>query len=151
MAPQLHGIALRITRRPALAADAVHDALLNVWQNAGRYDPTRGAAEAWLFSLVRYRAIDLARRGAREMPEADPPEQEDQTPDALAQLVGTAEAEALRHCLQELDAEKRLMVTRAFIEGLSHSELAAALAMPLGTVKSSIRRALSGLRKCLER
>ena len=65
-AARLYGIALRITRQPGLAADAVHDALLQVWQKAARFDPARGAAEAWLTGLVRYRAIDIVRRQGRE-------------------------------------------------------------------------------------
>lgn len=148
--PRLYAIALRITRQPALAADAVHDALLQVWQNARRYDPSRGNPEAWLLSLVRYRALDIARRQARETTGLELPDSIDEDPDALNRMIGTAEGEALQRCLQTLPAERRRLVVMAFIEGLSHSELSQRLGQPLGTVKSWIRRALLTLKRCLD-
>ena len=147
--PRLHGIALRITRQPALAADATHDTFVQVWQQADRFDPARGSAEAFLVSLVRYRALDIVRRHAREIPGYEADERPDETPDALAQLVGTAEGAALHRCLGLLDAERRRLVVMAFVDGLSHSELAEKLRVPLGTVKSWIRRSLLALRECL--
>jgi RNA polymerase sigma-70 factor (ECF subfamily) len=147
---RLHGVALRITRQPALAADALQDAFVNVWQNAARFDPNRGSAEGWLTGIVRFRALDIIRRGAREVTGVELPEIADDEPSALARLVGSAEAQALRLCLESLDAEKRRLVMLAFIDGLTHQELALKLAIPLGTVKSSIRRGLAGLRGCLE-
>ncbi len=150
-AARLHGIALRITRRAALAADAVHDTFVSVWQYANRFDPARGSAEAWLTSILRYRALDIARREAREVTGIELPEPADEEPDPLVQLMGTAEGEELRRCLDQLDTERRALITRAFMDGLTHSDLAVRLGMPLGTVKSLIRRGLAVLRKCLER
>lgn len=147
---RLHGIALRITRQPSLAADATHDAFVQVWQQAARFDAGRGSAEAWLVSIVRYRALDIVRRRAREVAGYEPPEQPDETPDALARLVGTAEGAALRHCLDQLDPERRRVIVLAYVEGLSHGRLAERTGMPLGTVKSWIRRGLSSLRGCLD-
>ena len=149
-AARLHGIALRITRQPALAADAVHDALLQAWQNAARFEPERGSAESWLVSLVRYRALDIVRRRAREVPGDAMPELADSDPDPLANLVATAEGAALRRCLEALEEERRRLILLAFFDGLSHSELAAKCGLPLGTVKSWIRRALAALRNCLD-
>ena len=146
---RLLGVALRITRDRALAADALHDAFVQVWQRAGRFDPARGNAEAWLVALVRYRALDLARRQRREAPGYDPPELEDDQPSALARLVSTAEGAALQRCLQTVGEERRRLITLAFVDGLSHSDLAARLEVPLGTVKSWIRRALLSLKECL--
>ncbi len=147
---RLYGAALRITRQSALAADAVHDALLQVWQNAARFDPARGQGEAWLLSLVRYRALDIARRTQRETPVADIAEQIDEDPDPLARLQTAAEASELHRCLMTLEPERRKLVSLAFVEGLTHSELADRLSLPLGTVKSWIRRALGSLKRCLE-
>ncbi len=149
-AARLHGIALRITRRAAPAADAVHDTFVSVWQYADRFDPARGSAEAWLTSIVRYRALDLARRGAREITGLEMPEQSDGDPDPLARLMESAEGAALHRCLEDLDPERRTLITHAFMDGLTHSDLAGRFAMPLGTVKSLIRRGLAALRKCLE-
>ena len=146
---RLYGVALRITRQPSLAADAVQDTFLQVWQQAGRFDPSRGAAGAWLASLVRYRSIDIARRRLREHAGYEAPEQEDPSPDALSQLVGSTEAEALRRCLETLDGRRRELVVMAFVDGLSHTELAERLAAPLGSIKSWIRRSLAALKQCL--
>ncbi len=151
-APRLHAVALRVTRQMPLAADAVHDAFLQVWRNAGRFESSRGSPEAWLLSLVRYRALDIARRRGREVSQEDLdlPEPVDQDPDPLARLASGREASALAACLRQLDQERRRLVLLAFVEGLSHSEVAERANMPLGTVKSWIRRSLQSLRLCLE-
>jgi RNA polymerase sigma-70 factor, ECF subfamily len=149
-APRLYAIALRITRQGPLAADAVHDAFLQVWRNAHRFEPERGAAEAWLLGLVRYRALDIVRRLGREAPVEDLPEPVDDAPDPLDRLAETRDAAALHECLGQLAAERRRLVLLAFVDGLSHSEVAERLGMPLGTVKSWIRRSLHTLRLCLE-
>lgn len=89
------------------------------------------------------------RRHAREIPGYEPDERADEAPDALAQLVGSTEGAALHRCLGLLDAERRRLVVMAFVDGLSHSELTEKLRVPLGTVKSWIRRSLLALRECL--
>lgn len=146
---RLNGIALRITRQAALAADATHDAFVQVWQQARRFDPARGSAEAFLVSLVRYRALDIVRRRGREVPGYESEERADDSPDALSRLIGHAQGAALQRCLGQLGTERRRLVVMAFVDGLSHSELADALSVPLGTVKSWIRRSLLTLKECL--
>ena len=148
---RLYGVALRITRNPALASDAVHDAMLQVWRNSDRYDPERGNAEGWLVSLVRYRALDIARKQGRELTGLVMPEQADDEPDVLSRMVASAEGEALKGCLEGVEPPRRRLVILAFIEGLTQSEIAQRVGQPLGTVKSSIRRALIALRSCLDR
>ena len=145
----LYGAALRITRQPALAADAVHDAMLQVWRNAARFDPARGNDRAWLLSLVRYRALDSIARIGREVVGGDMPEVADTDPDPLDRLLATRKGQALHRCLQEVEPERRGLIVLAFVDGLSHTEVAAHVGQPLGTVKSSIRRALLTLRACL--
>ena len=147
---RLYAIALRVTRQPALASDAVHDAFLQVWRNAARFDVERGNPEAWLLSLVRYRALDIARRRGREVSDENMPERADEDPDPLAQLEMSRDAGALRGCLSLLEVDRRKLVVMAFVEGLSHTEVAERVRMPLGTVKSWIRRSLQSLRTCLE-
>jgi RNA polymerase sigma-70 factor (ECF subfamily) len=149
-AARLYGVALRITRHSALASDAVHDAFLQVWRNAIRFEPERGDAGVWLLSLVRYRALDIMRHRSREVADDDIPEQVDADPDPLARLEAGREASALRLCLERLEPERRRIILRAFVDGLSHVELAEQERMPLGTVKSWIRRGLQTLRACLE-
>jgi RNA polymerase sigma-70 factor (ECF subfamily) len=147
---RLHGVALRITRDPALAADATHDAFVQIWQNAAKFDASRGEAGSWLVSLARYRALDLVRRRGREVLGHEASlEQEDTAADPLRALMASTEGGALHRCLQTLAAERRQMVVLAFVEGLSHSQLAERFAMPIGTVKSWIRRSLLGLKECL--
>lgn len=149
-APRLYAVALRITRQGPLASDAVHDAFLQLWRNAGRFDLGRGNPEAWLVSLVRYRALDIARRRSREVPDHDLPEPVDEDPDPLQRLAASHDAAALHNCLGQLEADRRRLLALAFIDGLSHSEVAERLKLPLGTVKSWIRRSLQALRLCLE-
>lgn len=149
-AGRLYGVAMRITRQSALAADAVHDAFLQVWQNAGQFDTTRGRAEAWLLSLVRYRALDLVRRQGRETLGAEIPEMADDAPDPLASLLASREGTALHRCMETLDSDRRRLLTLAFVDGLTHHDLASHLKLPLGTVKSWIRRGLQSLKKCLD-
>jgi RNA polymerase sigma-70 factor (ECF subfamily) len=147
---RVHGIALRITRQPSLAADATHDAFVQVWQRAARFDPARGSPESWLVSLVRYRALDIVRNRAREVGGYEPADEPDTTtPDALAALLESAEGAALQRCLDDLDPDRRRLILLAYIDGLSHGELAERLRLPLGTVKSWIRRGLRALRGCL--
>ena len=147
---RLHGLAMRITRDPALAADATHDAFVQVWNQAVRFDPARGAAAAWLTSIVRYRALDITRRRVRERAGYEPPEQEDETPNALAQLESSDDGAALRRCLEELEPDRRQILVQAFTDGLSHSDIAEKTGTPLGTIKSWIRRSLASLKRCLE-
>lgn len=148
--PRLHGVTMRITRDPALAADATHDAFVQVWQLAGRFDPALGEPGAWLMSLARYRALDLLRRRGREVLGHEPIDDEpDRGPDPLSQLLASVEGGALHRCLDTLSEERRRLVVLAFVEGYSHSQLAARLALPIGTVKSWIRRSLIGLKACL--
>ncbi len=149
-ASRMYGIALRITRQAPLAADAVHDAFLELWRNAGRYDERRGDPDIWLSSLVRYRAVDITRRRGRVMSDEDLPEAIDDEPDALARMEASSEAAALRACLDTLAEDRRRLLALAFVDGLSHSELARRLRLPIGTVKARVRRSLKSLRDCLE-
>jgi len=149
-AGRLYSVGLRITRQKTLAEDATHDAFLQIWQQASRFDPARGRADVWMLSIARYRAIDLVRRRQSEVGGY---EGEDEAADeigALDLLIADAEGKALHRCLHQLDEPRRKMISMAFIEGLSHSVLASRLAIPLGTVKSTIRRSLSSLKQCLE-
>ncbi len=146
---RLHGVALRITRDPALAADATHDAFVQVWQQAGRFDPAKGEASSWLMTLARYRALDMVRRRGREVLGHEAAEEIDLGPDPLKQLMAAADGGALHRCLEMLAPERRELVLLAFVEGFSHSQLADRLKMPVGTVKSWIRRSLLGLKECL--
>lgn len=147
-APRLYAVALRITRHASSASDAVQEAFIQIWRNAGQFDTGRGNAEAWMTGLVRYRALDLLRRTGPRTVDLDEVSLTEAA-DAVTALDDETEGRALRECLERLEPERRRLVVLAFVEGFSHTELAARLATPLGTVKSSIRRALASLRECL--
>ncbi|HKM62838.1 MAG TPA: sigma-70 family RNA polymerase sigma factor [Acidisphaera sp.] len=149
-AGRLHAVALRIVRDASLAADVLHDAFLSVWRNAAQFDPARGAASAWLTGIVRNRALDIARRASREVTGTELPETVDETPDALSDAVRTQEEAALHRCLGTLEEDRRGLIVMAFVGGLTHAEVAQRSGIPLGTVKSHIRRGLLALRSCLE-
>jgi RNA polymerase sigma-70 factor, ECF subfamily len=148
---RLYGIALRITRRPALAADALQDAFVQVWQRAGSFAAERGSAAAWLTGIVRYRALDTVRKAGREEPSDDPMlGDRAENPDQIDQVERLLGRDALQRCLGQLDDNQRRCIVLAFVDGLSHAEISARLPAPLGSVKSWVRRGLLSLRSCLD-
>lgn len=160
LSSRLHAVALRMLRDADLAEDAVHDAFVQIWRNAGRYDRSRGEVTAWAVGILRYRALDLLRRRGRETV-ADPvivADLADQAaaadPDSPA-AVTTPELPGrlgrLDSCLAELSDGARGSIRLAYVDGLSHGEIAGRTGQPLGTVKSWIRRGLAALKECLER
>jgi RNA polymerase sigma-70 factor (ECF subfamily) len=148
---RLFGIANAILRDRDAAADALHDAFLRISQRAGQFDPARGEASAWLGGIVRHAALDLARRRGREMPSDDPTLGDRPVePEALERVAAHAEGRRLRDCLAALETKNRQGIVLAFVHGFSHAQVAARLDLPLGTVKSWIRRGLAQLRECLQ-
>lgn len=145
-APRLTGVAFRLLRRRDLAEEAVHDAFLRVWRGAGTYDPARGAARGWLYAVVRNQALSLLRDEGRFEP-AEPADLPDNESEAAFEAL--SDSSALRRCLQQLDTGRRRAILLAYVHGFSHGELAGRLGMPLGTVKSWIRRGLASLQACL--
>jgi len=147
----LIAIAYRIVRQRALANDAVHDAFLQIWRKASTFDPARGSARGWIYSVVRNRARSMIRDHRREEPVDD--SYLDALPgrelDPLEALTAASEASELARCLGQLDERQRRCIMLAYLDGYSHQQLALRLETPLGTVKSWIRRGLAALRKCL--
>lgn len=150
-ARRLYGIALRIVRRPDMAADVVQDVFIQVWRNARSFSAERGDAQAWLTGIARYRALDALRKRRREILSDDPALGDAaEEPDIIDRIEQAGTESALRKCLDELAERERRCVVLAFVDGLSHSELARRLGAPLGSVKSWVRRGLLSLRRCLE-
>jgi RNA polymerase sigma factor (sigma-70 family) len=148
---RLFGIALKILRDRAAAQDALQDAFVAVWQRARQFDPERGAARVWLAAIVRHRALDIARARGRETLSDDPAlGDEAVTDDPVERLAGAADAARLHECLAGLEDKNRTSIVLAFVDGLSHAQVAEELDMPLGTVKAWIRRGLMSLRACME-
>ncbi|MEA1834444.1 sigma-70 family RNA polymerase sigma factor [Methylobacterium durans] len=147
----LFAVALRIVRRREVASDVLHDAILDIWERAHTFDPRRGAGRAWITSIVRYRALKHVRTARREAP-SDPEDGAriaDDAPDPLAALAASQDAERLRTCLAQLQADRRRVLLLAYVDGLSQAEIAERLGAPLGTVKAWVRRSLLALKGCL--
>lgn len=151
---RVYGLALRITRSRETAEEVAEDVYMQVWRDAARFDPQRGVGVVgWLLVICRSRALDALRRvdaaDAHPEPHALVPELAgDATPEALLQAA--QQNAALRAALVQLNALQRQMLALAFFRGLTHEEIASQLALPLGTVKSHIRRALIALKEHLE-
>lgn len=150
---KLFGICLRITRDRGEAEDALQDVYVSLAQAAGRYDPDRASPLAWLATFARNRAIDRLRRGKR-LAEAAPIEAANEVPDAApladALLSAGQERARIHTCLETLDDPQRSAIRTAFFDGVTYAELAARQDLPLGTVKSWVRRGLAKLKVCLE-
>jgi RNA polymerase sigma-70 factor, ECF subfamily len=152
-AAQLFGVLRRILVRQDLAQEALQDVYVSIWRNAKEYRASKGAVFTWMTSIARYRAIDIKRSRRREVSFADPVEYVPESVDLAADLADvtgvSADVERLKNCLGQLGAMQRNAVCLAYMNGLSHDEVATALKSPLGTVKSWVRRGLESLRGCL--
>ena len=146
----LLAVAQRIVRDRELARDVVQDAFLQIWQRASSFRRDLGSGRGWIYTVVRHRALDVARTAGRETAAGD-------DIDALADAVAGGQRDAepaidtasLSHCLDTLEASKRDCIVLAFVEGYTQEQIARRLATPIGTVKSWIRRGLLSLKECL--
>ncbi len=148
---KLFGICLRICGERQSAEDVLQDVYVTIWKRAGAYEPGRASALAWLGTIARNRAIDSRRALGRRpavTPEV-PPETVDPAPLAFDTLLQSEEDGRLHVCLDELTADQRSAIRTAFFDGLTYVELADERGVPVGTVKSWIRRGLLRLRDCL--
>jgi RNA polymerase sigma-70 factor (ECF subfamily) len=159
--PALLGVAQRIVGRREVAEEVLHDAFARIWRSADSFDPLAARPVAWMAAIVRNRAIDVrsthdvARVDSYHAALDDDPEG---SLDRLFDWSAPADdeedrrraAQWLRDCLSRLAAVERQSLVLAYQHGLSHSELAAHLKKPLGTVKSWVRRGMSSLRGCVE-
>lgn len=149
---KLFGVALRIVRQEDLAEDVLQDCYIRIWNRAGDYREGLAAPMTWMASIVRNRSLDWLRRPNPELIDVDGEIIEGVAgdgPGPLAALEQSRDGAALARCLAELEAKQRQAILLAFHGGLSHSELAAQLRQPLGTVKTWVRRGLAKLKTCL--
>lgn len=150
---RVYGLALRILRNPAAAEEICGDVFFQVWRQALRFDPARGRPLAWILTIARSRALDFLRRQepAQAHPEphsllgAEP--SDGQNPQDL--LLACRDSTRLHAALANLEAQPRQLIALVFFRGLTHEEAASHSGLPLGTVKSHVRRALLALRKTL--
>ena len=149
---KLYGICLRLLGNDAEAEDALQEAYVTVWRNAARFDPAKASAVTWMAVVARNKAIDRLRRRVlpTETIEAAT-EVADESPTAFEVVQQNQDAARLAGCLEELEDKPRAMIRAAFLDGASYPDLAQREGVPLGTMKSWIRRGLLRLRGCLER
>jgi RNA polymerase sigma-70 factor, ECF subfamily len=155
----LFGLALRMLGREQAAEDVLQEAFVSVWKNAGSWRPEVGGQEiqpmTWLIAIVRNKALDALRAQTRrrETDLPDDPEDGDaqgaEGPGALELFVDASRTLRIEGCLADLEGTHRQSLALAYYQGLSHSEVAAQMGAPLGSVKAWIRRGLDKLKACL--
>ena len=154
-APRVYALALRVAGDRSAAEEIVSDVYLQVWDQAGRYDPQRGRVLAWMMMMCRSRALDLLRRRDPALLHPDPTvlcaEAVSQDEDPLDILLTLERDSAIALAIARLDARERSLLSLAFFRGLTHQEIAAHTGMPLGTIKTALRRAMQTMRPVLER
>ena len=154
-APRLLGLLVRMLGNRGDAEETLLDVFWEVWERSDRFDGVRGGAATYLFTLTRSRAIDRRRRLARRaFPRAatevdDAPKMADQDFSPLQSLLFDEQAQTVRRAMQELESAQRQAIELSFFDGLSHTQIADQLRMPLGTVKTWIRQGLLRLRDAL--
>lgn len=150
---KLFGVCLRILPDRQTAEDVLQDTYVTVWRKAASFDASRASPITWLVTIARNRAIDRLRSAA-PMRNAAPVEEAHDLADAgplASETVEQAdEATRLNGCLETLEDKARAVIRTAFFEGATYDELAKRENVPLGTMKSWIRRGLLRLRSCLE-
>lgn len=160
----LYAVAIKIVRTRTTADDVLQDAFVQVWHRAGDYHVERGTVLAWLTTIVRYRAIDVLRKQRNDTSLDDGSMDHtislferldtDGNPDSVdggpaASAIADEDLDFVNTCLSRLSGAQQQSVVLAFFHGLTHRELAQRLALPLGTIKSRLRRSLQRLKQCL--
>lgn len=152
--PKLFGVAIRMLRRRDWAEDVLQECYLSIWTHAADYSVAKSAPLTWMMSIVRNRCLDWLRRphveGGSDEYDIMVEAWSDEARGPLERLLAAADASALARCLEQLESKQRQTIALAFFHGLSHSELAAHMRQPLGTVKTWVRRGLERLKGCLD-
>jgi RNA polymerase sigma-70 factor (ECF subfamily) len=149
--PHLFALTLRMLRQQGWAEEVLHDCYLTIWNRAESYEAALSAPMTWMTHIVRNRCIDGLRSGQARMA-LNTEAFDDQlllAEDDHNNWHDPAQADRLRHCIGHLSSEQQQSITLAYYQGMSHSDIAAWLQQPVGSVKSWIRRALEHLRECV--
>ena len=149
----LLGVLLRMLGSRAVAEEVLQDVMVRVWQHADQYFAYRGRAFTWIMSIARNRAIDLLRSQRRHVPLDNAPDEllADENAEQFTDTTTSARVRrALHDCFERLTPEQQRCLSLAYVDGFSQDEIATAIASPLGTVKSWVRRGLSNLRRCID-
>lgn len=154
---KVHGLVKAIVHNSADAEEVTCDVYTQVWQTASNFDPSRGFVLSWLLTIARSRALDCLRRQRSksrvfsETPaSAEPPAVEAVEHESPEHMLDAFQSRsAVRSALEQLSPERRRLICLAFFEDLSHSEIAELTGLPMGTIKSHLRRAMHSLRGML--
>jgi len=149
---KLFGICYRICGERQAAEDVLHDVYLTIWKRAGAYEPHRASPITWLATIARNRSIDWRRAQAvrRSSPIEDAPPILDEAPLVSETMLADEASHLLHGCLDGLEEKQRGAIRTAFFDGVTYAELAERQNVPLGTMKSWVRRGLAKLKACLE-
>lgn len=150
--PHLFALCLRILKRRERAEEALQEAFVQIWYGARDYYADRGTPMSWLTAIVRHRALDLLRRERSQnnrVAELARIPVEDEVPDVLEHVIYSRDFRLFWDCLQRLQDTQRQCLLLSYYHGYTHTELAAQLQQPLGTVKAWIRRGLKAVQDCL--
>jgi len=132
----------------AVADDVLQEVMLAVWQKAGSYDAEKAKLSTWVFTIARYKYIDrLRHEGRRPTESADFDLHEAENTVSDDEVLQEQRHDAVQAAITKLPANQQSVIFLSFIKGLAHSEIAEQLGLPLGTVKSRIRRAFAQLRE----
>jgi RNA polymerase sigma-70 factor (ECF subfamily) len=149
---KLFGVCLRILGDKGEAEDVLQEVYLTIWRRAATFDPWRASPITWMVAIARNRSIDRLRATARRMqPLDDALDVSDPAPGALEQVESLERRQRLMNCLGELEDRHAMAIRAAFLDGATYEMLAERMGVPLGTMKTWIRRSLIKLRACLER
>ena len=144
-APRVKAFLMKSGADPQMAEECSQEVMATVWRKAHLFDPSRASASTWIFTIARNKKIDAIRKQNRPEPEQLYPDQ-DYEPDQESVVELQQETERLTSALEELPEKQRVLVEKAYLGELSHSEIAEITGLPLGTIKSRIRLALEKLR-----
>jgi len=152
VAPRVYGLIRRVLRDPAQAEEVAQEVLVEVWRTAARFDPERGSATSWVFTIAHRRVVDRVRaeQAATERDLRVGAVAVDTPYDVVADEVGgRLERQQVRRCLDDLTELQREAVTLAFYQGHTYPQVAELLGAPLPTIKTRMRDGLIRLRDCL--
>lgn len=148
---KLFGICLQICRDRSAAEDVLQDVYAIIWKRAGAFEAGSASPMSWLATIARNRSIDWVRARAKRptQPIDHAHEVADATPDQAQAAERAETAQRLHECLEALEGRQRDAIRTAFFDGMTYAELADAQGVPLGTMKSWVRRGLMQLRGCV--
>lgn len=152
-APYLLALAARIVSNKEQAEEVLQEAFVQIWYGAKDYDVSKGAVMAWLAGIVRHRALDMRRREISQQTRVEAAAREPEAvtlPDTATKAHYSYDLKAMLNCMESLQGTQKQSILMAYCYGYSHHEIADQLTVPLGTIKTWIRRGMQSVRECLQ-